>query len=74
MVQTTTVFANVSKGVHASAADLRAAFGDAAGDEAAMCVEILRSGELQVSRASGHALGLSSGLNLALEAFRGDAS
>ena len=48
MVQTTTVFANVSKGVHASAADLRAAFGDAAGDEAAMCVEILRHGELQV--------------------------
>lgn len=51
MLQTTAVFANVSKGVLAKREDLLAAFGtDAA---AAICVRILAEGELQVGGGGG---------------------
>ncbi len=45
MLQTTTIFANVGKGVVAKQEELQAAFGTT--DEKAICVEILARGELQ---------------------------
>lgn len=47
VLQTTSVFFNVSKGIFASAADLHQAFGTS--DEEAVCRIILDKGELQVS-------------------------
>lgn len=47
VVQTTTVFANVSKGVLAKREDLQAAFGTA--DDEAVCRIILADGDLQVA-------------------------
>lgn len=46
VVQTTTVFANVSKGVLAKREDLKAAFGTV--DDEAVCRIILADGDLQV--------------------------
>lgn len=47
MLQTHTVFINVSKGQVAKKEDLVAAFGK--DDQTAVCMEILEKGELQVS-------------------------
>jgi ribosome maturation protein SDO1 len=47
VLQTTTVFANVGKGVHAKREDLVEAFGTA--DEECVCREILAKGDVQVS-------------------------
>ena len=47
VLQTTTVFTNVGKGVVAKEKELQAAFGTA--DARAVCLEILARGELQVS-------------------------
>lgn len=46
MVQTTTIFANVSKGVLAKHEDMSAVFGTT--DEDAICRHILQDGDLQV--------------------------
>ena len=46
VLQTTTVFANVGKGVHARKEDLVEAFGTA--DKEAVCREILAKGDVQV--------------------------
>ncbi len=51
MLQTTTVFANVGKGVHAKKEDLMEAFGTA--DEDKICLEILAKGDVQVGRGGG---------------------
>lgn len=48
MLQATTVFSNVSKGVLAKDKELQAAFGTT--DQRAICLEILAKGELQVGR------------------------
>lgn len=48
VLQTTTVFANVGKGVHAKKEDLVEAFGTS--DEERICREILAKGEVQVRR------------------------
>ena len=50
MLQTRTIFTNVSKGVLAKEKDLEEAFGTT--DAHAICLEILKKGELQV-RGSG---------------------
>eukprot|EP00983_Pelagomonas_calceolata_P028051 879961-Pelagomonas_calceolata.AAC.4 len=47
VLQSTSVFHNVSKGVAAKDKDLQAAFGTT--DHTAICLEILARGELQVS-------------------------
>ncbi|GBF92371.1 hypothetical protein Rsub_05573 [Raphidocelis subcapitata] len=47
VLQTTTVFANVGKGVHAKKEELMEAFGTA--DEEQICREILAKGDVQVS-------------------------
>ena len=47
VLQTTAVFANVSRGVLAKAEDLQAVFGTT--DEAAVCLRILKEGDMQVS-------------------------
>lgn len=46
MLQTTTIFKNVGKGILAKETDLQAVFG--ALEEKAICLEILSKGELQV--------------------------
>ena len=46
MLQTRTIFTNVSKGVLAKEKDLEEAFGTT--DAHAICLEILKKGELQV--------------------------
>lgn len=46
MLQTTTIFTNVSKGILAKEKDLMEAFGTT--DEKAICLEILKKGDLQV--------------------------
>ena len=51
MLQTRTIFTNVSKGVLAKEKDLEEAFGTT--DAHAICLEILKKGELQVMRGSG---------------------
>jgi ribosome maturation protein SDO1 len=51
VLQTTTVFANVGKGVHAKKEDLMEAFGTA--DEDKICLEILAKGDVQVGRGGG---------------------
>lgn len=48
VLQTHTVFSNVSKGLIANRADLMEAFGTDEQDD--ICIEILKKGELQVSR------------------------
>jgi hypothetical protein len=50
VLQTTTIFTNVSKGILAKEKDLMEAFGTT--DEKAICLEILKKGDLQVR---GHA-------------------
>ena len=50
MLQTRTIFTNVSKGVLAKEKDLEEAFGTT--DAHAICLEILKKGELQVMRGS----------------------
>ena len=47
VLQTTSVFSNVSRGILAKAEDLRAAFGT--DDEAIICLRILKEGDVQVS-------------------------
>lgn len=47
VLQIESVFSNVSKGLHASAKDIQAAFGTT--DQKLVCVEILNKGELQIS-------------------------
>jgi ribosome maturation protein SDO1 len=47
VVQTTTIFANVSKGVLAKHEDMSAVFGST--DEDAICRRILQDGDLQVT-------------------------
>lgn len=47
VVQTTTIFANVSKGVLAKHEDMQAVFGST--DEDAICRRILQDGDLQVT-------------------------
>lgn len=47
VLQTTTIFHNVGKGVVAKDKELQAAFGST--DQKAICVEILAKGELQVT-------------------------
>ena len=50
VVQTTTIFANVSKGVLAKHEDMQAVFGST--DEDAICRRILQDGDLQVACAT----------------------
>ena len=52
MLQTTTVFANVGKGVHAKKEELVEAFGTA--DEGQICREILAKGDVQVRWRARH--------------------
>ena len=54
MLQTTAVFANVSKGLLARREDLLLAFGT--DDDRAICLKILAEGELQVRRPRAAAL------------------
>lgn len=51
VVQTTTIFANVSKGVLAKHEDMQAVFGTT--DEDAICRRILADGDLQVRQHPG---------------------
>ena len=51
VLQTTTIFANVGKGVVAKEKDLMEAFGTT--DEKTICIEILQKGEMQVRGAAG---------------------
>jgi ribosome maturation protein Sdo1 len=51
VVQTTTIFANVSKGVLAKHEDMQAVFGST--DEDAICRRILQDGDLQVTCTPG---------------------
>jgi len=47
VLQTDSVFANVSKGMLANTKDIREAFGTT--DQKLVCIEILNKGELQIS-------------------------
>ena len=51
VLQATTIYNNVSKGVVAKEKDLMAAFGTT--DEKVICLEILQKGELQVWNRNG---------------------
>ena len=59
VLQTETVYVNVSKGVLASLEDLQSVFGTT--DAKAICIQILEKGELQVRRTSANHVLLQSG-------------